>query len=88
MPIDLRARTALVLLAVGLSFAPVVVVQAATAGVVATQAATRAGGAATEASGELRRFDQSAHAPGDVDPLLADEGLLYVPAACAGGWRS
>ena len=46
-----------------------------------------AGGTATEASGELRRFDQAAHAPDDVDPLLADEGFLYVPAACAGGER-
>lgn len=44
-----------------------------------------AGGTATEASGELRRFDQSAHAPDGADPLLADEGFLYVPETCAAG---
>jgi hypothetical protein len=38
-----------------------------------------------EATGELRRFDQAAYATPDADPLLAESGFLYVPAACAAG---
>ncbi|MDY0021820.1 extracellular catalytic domain type 2 short-chain-length polyhydroxyalkanoate depolymerase [Arenimonas caeni] len=44
-------------------------------------------GEAGEAAGELRRFDQSAYVPADADPLLADEGYLYLPPACADGGR-
>ncbi|WP_460456168.1 extracellular catalytic domain type 2 short-chain-length polyhydroxyalkanoate depolymerase [Arenimonas alkanexedens] len=40
-----------------------------------------------EAEGELRKFDQTVYVPEGEDPLLADTGLLYVPAACAAGER-
>lgn len=40
---------------------------------------------ATEAKGELRRFDQDAYLPEGGDAQLASEGYLYVPAACAAG---
>lgn len=42
---------------------------------------------AGKAAGELRRFDQAAYAPADADPLLAEEGYLYLPPACAAGER-
>ncbi|HEU0153665.1 MAG TPA: PHB depolymerase family esterase [Arenimonas sp.] len=37
------------------------------------------------ATGELRVFDQTPYVPAAGDPLLADRGWLYVPAACAAG---
>jgi len=43
------------------------------------------GPAADAAAGELRRFDQRGYAAAGHDPQLADEGFVYVPAACAGG---
>lgn len=41
--------------------------------------------AAPSASGELRVFDQRRYRPDGDDAHLADEGYLYVPAACAAG---
>lgn len=41
--------------------------------------------AATEAKGELLRFDQEALRPGDADAYLAATGLLYRPPQCADG---
>jgi poly(3-hydroxybutyrate) depolymerase len=38
-----------------------------------------------DAGGSLHRFHQRPYAAADADPLLADEGFLYVPAACAAG---
>jgi len=38
-----------------------------------------------EPRGELRRFGQAGLAAGGSDPLLADEGFLYLPPACAAG---
>lgn len=38
-----------------------------------------------QADGELRRFDQTAFAPADADPGLADAGYLYLPRDCAAG---
>ena len=43
--------------------------------------------AAGEPTGELRRFDQTAYVAEGADPLLADEGYLYLPKACAEGGR-
>lgn len=40
---------------------------------------------AAEAAGELRRFGQAAYAAPGTDPLLAEEGYLYLPPACAAG---
>lgn len=37
------------------------------------------------AAGELRRIDQRAYVPDGVKTQLADEGYLYLPAACAEG---
>jgi hypothetical protein len=42
---------------------------------------------ATVAGGELLRFDQRRYARGEVDPMLADAGLLYLPPTCAEGAR-
>jgi poly(3-hydroxybutyrate) depolymerase len=41
--------------------------------------------AAGTPAGELRRFDQNAFKPGGADALLADNGYVYVPPACAQG---
>jgi poly(3-hydroxybutyrate) depolymerase len=41
--------------------------------------------AASEAKGELRRFDQNAYKPGGADAFLADEGYVYVPPSCLAG---
>jgi len=43
------------------------------------------GPAPAEAGGVLRRFGQAAYAAADADPLMADEGYLYLPQACAAG---
>jgi poly(3-hydroxybutyrate) depolymerase len=45
-----------------------------------------AAAAPAAAGGELRRFDQRA-VPAQAETQLADDGLLYVPAACAAGAR-
>jgi poly(3-hydroxybutyrate) depolymerase len=42
---------------------------------------------APSVAGELRRFDQWPQWPDDADPQLADEGFVYIPAACAAGER-
>lgn len=39
------------------------------------------------ATGSLQAFDQDVFRPGGQDPLLASEGWIYVPAACASGAR-
>jgi pimeloyl-ACP methyl ester carboxylesterase len=44
-------------------------------------------GPADEAGGELRRFDQLRYARDELDPMLADAGLLYLPPDCADGAR-
>ncbi|MEO8459759.1 MAG: PHB depolymerase family esterase [Dokdonella sp.] len=41
--------------------------------------------AATEASGELRQFDQNTYRQKGVDTYLADSGYVYVPRACVEG---
>lgn len=41
--------------------------------------------APAQADGVLRRFGQAAYAAEGADPLLADEGYLYLPRACAAG---
>lgn len=38
-----------------------------------------------EKAGELHRFDQNRYRPDGEDAFLADEGYVYVPAACAAG---
>jgi poly(3-hydroxybutyrate) depolymerase len=40
-----------------------------------------------QARGKLQRFDQKALLPDGRDAALADEGVLYVPPACAKGRR-
>ncbi|KAA2286167.1 extracellular catalytic domain type 2 short-chain-length polyhydroxyalkanoate depolymerase [Arenimonas fontis] len=42
-------------------------------------------GAPGEPRGELRRFGQAGLAADGGDPLLADEGFLYLPPECAAG---
>jgi poly(3-hydroxybutyrate) depolymerase len=41
--------------------------------------------AATEAKGELRRFDQDAFKPDGADAFLAPEGYVYLPPDCLAG---
>ena len=38
-----------------------------------------------DAKGQLQTFSQNAYRVDNVDPLLADDGYLYVPPACAAG---
>lgn len=38
--------------------------------------------ASTQASGDLREFDQQAYLPDGADAMLADRGYLYVPKSC------
>ena len=41
--------------------------------------------AVSDASGKLQTFDQKAYRLDGDDPLLADEGYVYVPPSCASG---
>ncbi|MFC5740834.1 PHB depolymerase family esterase [Dyella tabacisoli] len=41
--------------------------------------------AASEAKGELRRFDQNAFRPDGADAFLAAEGYVYLPPSCLAG---
>lgn len=42
-------------------------------------------GAAPEKAGALHRFDQNLYRPDGDDAFLADEGYVYLPAACTSG---
>jgi len=57
------------------------------AGAVFTQLFGDAPRAATQAHGQLQRFDQNAFKPDGADALLASTGYLYVPPDCAAGKR-